>query len=32
VALSVDSAIPSEALAEIEQAIDATCVRAVDLV
>jgi len=32
VALSVDSAIPSEALAEIEQAIDATFVRAVDLV
>jgi D-3-phosphoglycerate dehydrogenase len=32
VALSVDSAIPSEALAEIEQAIDATSLRAVDLV
>jgi D-3-phosphoglycerate dehydrogenase len=32
VALSVDSAIPNEALAEIEQAISATCVRAVDLV
>jgi D-3-phosphoglycerate dehydrogenase len=32
VALSVDSAIPPEALAEIEQAIDATSLRAVDLV
>jgi D-3-phosphoglycerate dehydrogenase len=32
VAMSVDSAIPSEALAEIEQAIDATSLRAVDLV
>jgi D-3-phosphoglycerate dehydrogenase len=32
VALSVDSAIPSEALAEIEQAIDATSLRAADLV
>jgi D-3-phosphoglycerate dehydrogenase / 2-oxoglutarate reductase len=32
VALSVDSAIPGEALAEIEQAIDATSLRAVDLV
>jgi D-3-phosphoglycerate dehydrogenase len=32
VALSVDSAIPPEALAEIEQAIDATWLRAVDLV
>jgi D-3-phosphoglycerate dehydrogenase len=32
VALSVDSAIPSEALAEIQQAIDATSLRAVDLV
>ena len=32
VALSVDSAIPAEALAEIEQAIDATSLRAVDLV
>jgi D-3-phosphoglycerate dehydrogenase / 2-oxoglutarate reductase len=32
VALSVDSAIPAEALAEIEQAIDATTLRAVDLV
>jgi D-3-phosphoglycerate dehydrogenase len=32
VALSVDSAIPTEALAEIEQAIDATSLRAVDLV
>ncbi|WP_151081627.1 phosphoglycerate dehydrogenase [Nocardioides cynanchi] len=32
VALSVDSAIPSEALAEIEAAIDATSLRAVDLV
>jgi D-3-phosphoglycerate dehydrogenase len=32
VALSVDSAIPSEALADIEQAIDATTLRAVDLV
>jgi D-3-phosphoglycerate dehydrogenase len=32
VALSVDSAIPSEALSEIEQAIDATSLRAVDLV
>jgi D-3-phosphoglycerate dehydrogenase len=31
VALSVDSAIPPEALAEIEQAIDATSLRAVDL-
>jgi D-3-phosphoglycerate dehydrogenase len=32
VALSVDSAIPPEALAEIEQAIDATSIRAADLV
>jgi D-3-phosphoglycerate dehydrogenase len=32
VALSVDSVIPPEALAEIEQAIDATLLRAVDLV
>ncbi|HET7430095.1 MAG TPA: NAD(P)-dependent oxidoreductase, partial [Nocardioides sp.] len=32
VALSVDSAIPAEALAEIEHAIDATSLRAVDLV
>jgi D-3-phosphoglycerate dehydrogenase / 2-oxoglutarate reductase len=32
VALSVDSAIPGEALAEIEEAIDATSLRAVDLV
>jgi D-3-phosphoglycerate dehydrogenase / 2-oxoglutarate reductase len=32
VALSVDSAIPPEALAEIEQAIDASTLRAVDLV
>jgi D-3-phosphoglycerate dehydrogenase / 2-oxoglutarate reductase len=32
VALSVDSAIPTEALAEIETAIDAVLVRAVDLV
>jgi D-3-phosphoglycerate dehydrogenase len=32
VALSVDSAIPAEALAEIEQAIDATSIRAADLV
>ena len=32
VALSVDSAIPAETLAEIEQAIDAARVRAVDLV
>ncbi len=32
VALSVDSAIPGEAMAEIEQAIDATTLRAVDLV
>jgi D-3-phosphoglycerate dehydrogenase / 2-oxoglutarate reductase len=32
VALSVDSAIPADALAEIEQAIDATSLRAVDLV
>jgi len=32
VALSVDSSIPSEALAEIEHAIDATSLRAVDLV
>jgi D-3-phosphoglycerate dehydrogenase / 2-oxoglutarate reductase len=32
VALSVDSAIPPEALGEIEQAIDATTLRAVDLV
>ena len=32
VALSVDSAIPAAALAEIEQAIDATTVRAVDLI
>jgi D-3-phosphoglycerate dehydrogenase len=32
VALSVDSAIPGEALAEIEQAINATSLRAVDLV
>ncbi len=32
VALSVDSAIPHEALAEIQQAIDAVSVRAVDLV
>jgi D-3-phosphoglycerate dehydrogenase / 2-oxoglutarate reductase len=31
VALSVDTAIPAEALAEIEQAIDATTLRAVDL-
>jgi D-3-phosphoglycerate dehydrogenase len=31
VALSVDTAIPPEALAEIEQAIDATTLRAVDL-
>jgi D-3-phosphoglycerate dehydrogenase len=31
VALSVDSAIPAEALAEIEQAIDAATLRAVDL-
>jgi hypothetical protein len=29
--LSVDTAIPAEALAEIEQAIDATTLRAVDL-
>jgi D-3-phosphoglycerate dehydrogenase len=32
VALSVDSAIPSETLLEIENAIDAVEVRAVDLV
>ncbi|MGA8245880.1 MAG: phosphoglycerate dehydrogenase [Nocardioides sp.] len=32
VALSVDSAIPHEALAEIEETIDATSLRAVDLV
>jgi D-3-phosphoglycerate dehydrogenase / 2-oxoglutarate reductase len=32
VALSVDSAIPAEALSEIEQAINATSLRAVDLV
>jgi D-3-phosphoglycerate dehydrogenase len=32
VALSVDSVIPAEALAEIAQAIDATSIRAVDLV
>jgi D-3-phosphoglycerate dehydrogenase len=32
VALSVDSAIPAEALAEIESAIDATSLRGVDLV
>jgi D-3-phosphoglycerate dehydrogenase / 2-oxoglutarate reductase len=32
VALSVDSAIPAEALAEIETAIDATSLRGVDLV
>ena len=32
VALSVDSAIPAEALAEIEGAIDATSLRGVDLV
>jgi D-3-phosphoglycerate dehydrogenase / 2-oxoglutarate reductase len=31
VALSVDSVIPAEALAEIEQAIDATTLRVVDL-
>ncbi len=32
VALSVDSAIPGEALSDIEAAIDATAVRAVSLV
>jgi D-3-phosphoglycerate dehydrogenase len=32
VALSVDSAIPAEALSEIEAAIDATSLRGVDLV
>lgn len=32
VALSVDSAIPADTLAEIEQAIDASSIRAVDLV
>jgi D-3-phosphoglycerate dehydrogenase len=32
VALAVDSAIPAEALAVIEQAIDATSIRAADLV
>jgi D-3-phosphoglycerate dehydrogenase len=32
VALSVDSAIPAEALSEIEHAIDATSLRAVDLI
>jgi D-3-phosphoglycerate dehydrogenase len=32
VALSVDSAIPSDTLSEIQQAIDATSLRAVDLV
>jgi hypothetical protein len=31
VALSVDSAIPSDTLVEIEEAIHATLVRAVDL-
>ena len=32
VALSVDSAIPTEALAEIQHAMDAISVRAVDLI
>jgi D-3-phosphoglycerate dehydrogenase len=31
VALSVDTAIPADTLAEIESAIDATSIRAVDL-